>query len=74
MLVRGAVIDLPDTDTAWTVTATWVQPTVCDVEVVAFTLDGNEQVPGPGDEDFVFYGAPEHPEGTVRLAVDGPTE
>ncbi|MBG0851509.1 TerD family protein [Streptomyces spinoverrucosus] len=24
--------------------------------------------------DFVFYGAPEHPDGTVRLAMDGPTE
>ncbi|MER6960330.1 TerD family protein [Streptomyces sp. NPDC000618] len=25
-------------------------------------------------EDFVFYGAPEHPDGTVRLTTDGPTE
>jgi hypothetical protein len=48
------------------------QHTACDVDVVAFALDVNEQV--PGDEDFVFYGAPEHPDGTVRLAVDGPTE
>lgn len=72
VLVRGAVIDLPDTDTAWTVTATWAQHTACDVDVVAFALDAKEQV--PGDEDFVFYGAPEHPDGTVRLAMDGPTE
>ncbi len=28
----------------------------------------------PGDDDFAFYGVPEHPDGTVRLAVDGPTE
>ena len=72
VLVRGAVIDLPDTDAAWTVTATWAQHTACDVDVVAFALDAKEQV--PGDEDFVFYGAPEHPDGTVRLAMDGPTE
>lgn len=72
VLVRGAVIDLPDTGTAWTVAATWRQRTACDVDVVAFAVDAQEQV--PGDEDFVFYGAPEHPDGTVRLATDGPTE
>ncbi|MHA5048177.1 TerD family protein [Streptomyces sp. SD15] len=72
VLVRGAVIDLPDADAAWTVAATWGQHTVCDVDVVAFALDAHERV--PGDEDFVFYGAPEHPDGTVRLATDGPTE
>ncbi|MFJ9542543.1 TerD family protein [Streptomyces sp. NPDC101225] len=72
VLVRGAVIDLSDTGTAWTVAATWRQQTVCDVDVVAFAVDAQEQV--PGDEDFVFYGAPEHPDGTVRLTTDGPTE
>ncbi|MEW2073728.1 TerD family protein [Streptomyces sp. NPDC013433] len=72
ILVRGAVIDLPDADAAWTVAATWGQHTACDVDVVAFALDAHEQV--AGDEDFVFYGAPEHPDGTVRLATDGPTE
>ncbi|MDF3143510.1 MULTISPECIES: TerD family protein [unclassified Streptomyces] len=72
VLVRGAVIDLSDTGTPWTVAATWRQQTACDVDVVAFALDAQEQV--PGDEDFVFYGAPEHPDGTVRLATDGPTE
>nr|WP_206327744.1 TerD family protein [Streptomyces sp. S3(2020)] len=72
VLVRGAVIDLPDTGTAWTVAAAWRQQTACDVDVVAFAVDAHEQV--PGDEDFVFYGAPEHPDGTVRLATDGPTE
>lgn len=30
--------------------------------------------PGAGDEDFVFYNAPEHPDGTVRFATEGPTE
>ncbi|MEU3986034.1 TerD family protein [Streptomyces sp. NPDC026672] len=70
--VRGAVIDLSDTGTAWTVAATWRQQTACDVDVVAFAVDAREQV--AGDEDFVFYGAPEHPDGTVRLATDGPTE
>ncbi|WP_329333739.1 TerD family protein [Streptomyces sp. NBC_00663] len=72
ILVRGAVLDLSDTGTAWTVAATWRQQTVCDVDVVAFAVDAREQV--AGDEDFVFYGAPEHPDGTVRLATDGPTE
>ncbi|MFI1414501.1 TerD family protein [Streptomyces sp. NPDC020707] len=72
VLVRGAVLDLSDTGTAWTVTAAWRQQTACDVDVVAFAVDEHEQV--AGDEDFVFYGAPEHPDGTVRLATDGPTE
>ncbi|MGW0673099.1 TerD family protein [Streptomyces sp. NPDC002746] len=72
VLVRGAVIDLSDTGTAWTVAATWRQQTGCDLDVVAFAVDAQEQV--PGDEDFVFYGAPEHPDGTVRLATDGPAE
>ncbi|MFF3346645.1 TerD family protein [Streptomyces sp. NPDC002779] len=72
VLVRGGVIGLPDTGMAWTVAATWRQRTTCEVDVVAFTVDAHEQV--PGDEDFVFYGAPEHPDGTVRLATDGPTE
>ncbi|MEH0652179.1 TerD family protein [Streptomyces scabiei] len=72
VLVRGAVLDLPDTGTAWTVSAAWRQQTSCDVDVVAFAVDAGEQV--AGDEDFVFYGAPEHPDGTVRLATDGPTE
>lgn len=72
VLVRGAVLDLSATGTAWTVSATWRQQTPCDVDVVAFAVDAQEQV--PGDEDFVFYGAPEHPDGTVRLATDGPTE
>ncbi|GED88656.1 hypothetical protein TNCT6_57410 [Streptomyces sp. 6-11-2] len=52
--------------------AAWGQHTTCEVDVVAFALDAHEQV--AGDEDFVFYGAPEHPDGTVRLATDGPTE
>lgn len=72
VLVRGAVIDLSDTGMPWTMAATWRQQTACDVDVVAFAVDAQEQV--PGDEDFVFYGAPEHPDGTVGLATDGPTE
>ncbi|MFD0542137.1 TerD family protein [Streptomyces mexicanus] len=72
VLVRGAVVDLPEAGATWTVAATWGQLTACDVDVVAFRLDAQEQV--VGDEDFVFYGAPEHPDGTVRLATDGPTE
>ncbi|WEH43090.1 TerD family protein [Streptomyces sp. AM 2-1-1] len=72
VLVRGAVVDLPEAGAMWTVAATWGQLTACDVDVVAFRLDAQEQV--AGDEDFVFYGAPGHPDGTVRLAMDGPTE
>ncbi|MDX3029365.1 TerD family protein [Streptomyces scabiei] len=72
VLVRGAVVDLSDTGTSWTVSAAWRQQTLSDVDVVAFTVDAREQV--RGDEDFVFYGAPEHPDRTLRLAVDGPTE
>jgi DNA polymerase-3 subunit epsilon len=78
VLVRGAVMDLPDLPglpghgAAWTVAATWGQHAACDVDVVAFALDAHEQV--AGDEDFVFYNAPEHPDGTVRFAADGPTE
>ncbi|MEU3557392.1 TerD family protein [Streptomyces fragilis] len=71
VLVRGAVIDLPGTG-EWTVAATWEQLSTCEVDIVAFVVDAREQV--AGDEDFVFYGAPEHPDGTVRLAVGGPTE
>ncbi|MFD9903433.1 exonuclease domain-containing protein [Streptomyces sp. NPDC059063] len=72
VLARGAVIDLPHADVAWTVAAAWSQHAACEVDVVAFALDEHEQV--AGDEDFVFYSAPEHPDGTVRLALDGPSE
>ncbi|MFC8533441.1 TerD family protein [Streptomyces sp. NPDC057249] len=72
VLVRGAVLDLADTGEPWAVSTMWRQQTPCDVDVVAFVVDAGEQV--QGDEDFVFYGAPEHPDGTVRLATDGPSE
>ncbi|MER7728126.1 TerD family protein [Streptomyces sp. NPDC096323] len=72
VLVRGAVLDLSDSGEAWTVSAQWRQQAPCDVDVVAFAVDAHEQA--QGDEDFVFYGAPEHPDGTVRLGTDGPTE
>jgi DNA polymerase-3 subunit epsilon len=76
VLPRGGVVDLPRMDPAqaarWTVTASWAQQTACEIDVVAFVLDEDEQV--SFDEDFVFYGAPENPAGTVRLLGDGPTE
>ncbi|WP_395297390.1 DEDDh family exonuclease [Kitasatospora hibisci] len=74
VLPRGGVIDLPiATDGArWSVHASWGQQITCEVDVVAFSLDEDEQV--SCDEDFVFYGAPESPDGTVRLAFDGPQE
>ncbi|MEU3660191.1 TerD family protein [Streptomyces sp. NPDC032940] len=77
VLPRGGVVDLPlqhgrGSAHRWTVTASWAQQTRCDIDVVAFVLDEDEQV--AFDEDFVFYGAPENPGGTVRLLSDGPTE
>ncbi|MFD7713800.1 TerD family protein [Streptomyces sp. NPDC059785] len=77
VLPRGGVVDLTSPDGArpavpWTVTATWAQQTACEIDVVAFVVDEDEQV--SFDEDFVFYGAPENPGGTVRLLSDGPTE
>ncbi|MFE9031687.1 TerD family protein [Streptomyces iakyrus] len=77
VLPRGGVIDLPQPSGSaaavpWTVTAAWAQQTSCEIDVVAFVVDEDEQV--CFDEDFVFYGAPENPGGTVRLHSDGPTE
>ncbi|MGC9379892.1 TerD family protein [Streptomyces sp. MH13] len=77
VLPRGGVVDLPlqhgrGEAHRWTVTASWAQQTACEIDVVAFVLDEDEQV--SFDEDFVFYGAPENPGGTVRLLSDGPTE
>ncbi|MFJ8698764.1 TerD family protein [Streptomyces ardesiacus] len=77
VLPRGGVVDLPlptgrGAARPWTVTASWAQQTACEIDVVAFVLDEDEQV--SLDEDFVFYGAPENPGGTVRLLSDGPTE
>ncbi|MEU9473381.1 DEDDh family exonuclease [Streptomyces avermitilis] len=75
ILPRGGVIDLPtahgDAGT-WTITASWGHQTSCEIDVVAFALDEDEQV--SCDEDFVFYGAPESPDATVRLTTDGPSE
>ncbi|MFK4273224.1 TerD family protein, partial [Streptomyces milbemycinicus] len=75
VLPRGGVVDIPDGSapgTRWTVTVSWAQQTACEIDVVAFVVDEDEQV--SFDEDFVFYGAPENPGGTVRLLGDGPTE
>ncbi|MFI8192560.1 DEDDh family exonuclease [Streptomyces sp. NPDC085946] len=77
VLPRGGVLDLPGAGgpgaaPPWTVTASWAPQTACEIDVVAFVVDEDEQV--ACDEDFVFYGAPENPGGTVRLHSDGPTE
>ncbi|MFJ2742021.1 TerD family protein [Streptomyces sp. NPDC087440] len=74
IMPRGGVMDLPAlrAGTPLAVTATWGSRTVCEIDVVAFVLDDDEQV--SFDEDFVFFGAPENPAGTVRLLTDGPTE
>ncbi|MFD9397993.1 TerD family protein [Streptomyces sp. NPDC060011] len=75
ILPRGGVLDLPtarDGAGTWTVTANWSHQITCEIDVVAFVLDEDEQV--SCDEDFVFYGAPESPDATVRLTTDGPSE
>ncbi|MFJ5139762.1 TerD family protein [Streptomyces sp. NPDC088707] len=74
VLPRGGVIDLPTRATAgqWHVSASWAQQTNCEIDVVAFVLDEDEQVSCDGD--FVFYSASESPDGAIRLLCDGPTE
>ncbi|MFJ5266201.1 TerD family protein [Streptomyces sp. NPDC088387] len=73
---RGGVIDLPvphgGSVPEWHVTAGWAPHADDEIDVVAFLLDEDEQV--VFDEDFVFYGAPECPAGTVRLLTGGPAE
>ncbi|MCX3061487.1 TerD family protein [Streptomyces beihaiensis] len=70
VLPRGGVIDLPTPQ--WHLAAAWAPRERCEIDVVAFVLDEDEQV--TFDEDFVFYGAPENPAGTVRLLTGGPAE
>ncbi|KPI17675.1 hypothetical protein OK074_1696 [Actinobacteria bacterium OK074] len=76
MLPRGGVIDLPMPSRApapeWYITAGRAPRSDCEIDVVAFVLDEDEQV--TFDEDFIFYGAPESPAGTVRLLTGGPAE
>ncbi|MEU8772606.1 TerD family protein [Streptomyces sp. NPDC048606] len=74
VLPRGGVVDLPalPVDGRWHLSASWARQTDCEIDVVAFVLDEDEQVSGDGD--FVFYGAPESPDGATRLLCDGPTE
>ncbi|WP_233526362.1 TerD family protein [Actinomadura spongiicola] len=74
VLPRGGATDLPATSQAarWTVAATWTHRAACEIDLVAFALDGDGQV--SRDEDFVFYGAPEVPGGAVTLSADGPAE
>ncbi|CAM5644594.1 3'-5' exonuclease DinG [Streptomyces avidinii] len=76
VLPRGGVVDLPSrTGTPpaqWNVSAAWAQQTSCEIDLVAFITDGDEQV--ARDEDFIFWGAPESPDCAVRLLGDGPTE
>ncbi|MEO3975583.1 TerD family protein [Streptomyces sp. CAU 1734] len=74
VLPRGGVVDLPDRaePASWSVTAAWAQQTTCEIDLVAFLVDEEDQV--SRDENFIFYGAPESPDGTVRLLTDGPAE
>ncbi|MCM2392073.1 TerD family protein [Streptomyces albipurpureus] len=74
ILPRGGVVDLPRLEAThrWNVTASWAQQTSCEIDLVAFIVDEEDQV--SYDDDFTFYGAPECPNGAVRLLSDGPTE
>ncbi|MFF4229108.1 TerD family protein [Streptomyces sp. NPDC001820] len=76
VLPRGGVMDLPmphgTPAPEWYVTGSWSPQAGCEVDVVAFILDDDEQV--TCDDDFIFYGAPESPAGTVRLLTGGPAE
>jgi DNA polymerase III subunit epsilon len=73
VMPRGGVIDLPMPHAPeWYVTAGWAPQSGYEIDVVAFLLDEDEQV--TFDEDFIFYGAPESPAGTVRLLTGGPAE
>ncbi|MGX1887193.1 TerD family protein [Streptomyces sp. NPDC055287] len=56
----------------WYITGSGAPQADCEIDVVAFVLDEEEQV--TFDEDFIFYGAPESPVGTVRLLTGGPAE
>ncbi|MFI8004692.1 TerD family protein [Streptomyces sp. NPDC086010] len=76
VMPRGGVIDLPmphgSPAPVWYVTAAWTPQSGYEIDVVAFLLDEDEQVTFEGD--FIFYGAPESPAGTVRLLTGGPAE
>ncbi|MGK8524167.1 TerD family protein [Nocardia asteroides] len=71
-LSRGQVIDLPvrDFGADWTIRASWAHHGSWAVDLVAFLVDGDEQV--TGDDDFVFYNQPETQ--GLRLTADGPDE
>lgn len=71
-LARGQVMDLPvgEYGPDWTIRASWTQNGSWAVDLVAFLVDGDEQV--AGDEDFVFYNQPETR--GARLSADGPDE
>jgi DNA polymerase III subunit epsilon len=71
-LSHGQVIDLPIADhgTEWTFRASWTQTTTCEVDLVAFLLDGEERV--SDDDDFVFYNQPDAL--GAQLSAEGPNE
>ncbi|MGK5558329.1 TerD family protein [Actinomadura kijaniata] len=65
------MFDLPEAPW-WTIAVSWDQQARGAADVVAFALDEDGRVAADGD--FVFYGAPESTDGTVRLSTDGPAE
>lgn len=73
-LTPGAVMDILSEVTDFTVNVAWAadQTTSLEVDVVAFELDRDNQV--PSDDAFVFYNQPASPDGAIRLRIDGDRE
>lgn len=68
VLPRGGVIDLATDVSSWHMSISWpAGDGGREVDVVALVVDEDEQV--GGDEDFVFYNQPRHPEGAVEIDV-----
>ncbi|NMD63992.1 TerD family protein [Rhodococcus globerulus] len=75
ILMRGEVVDLPATQSSWSINVAWRAENVgdeFDVDVVAFLLDGTNKV--DSDQDFVFYNNTVDEDGAVELSVDGDSE
>ncbi|MGC0363089.1 DNA polymerase-3 subunit epsilon [Rhodococcus sp. 27YEA15] len=75
ILMRGEVVDLPPTQSTWSVNVAWRAENVgdeYDVDVVAFLLDSTGKV--DSDQDFVFYNNTADEDAAVELSVDGGSE
>lgn len=67
-MVRGQVVDLPESSATWQVVVSWLQAAEAEpreVDVVALRCDADEMV--RADEDFIFYNQPVTDDGAVIL-------